>query len=114
MNKSNAEVQTRFLELLAEKQRRERRTITREQVAKETGISISSVQKWALNQLSRFDSKQIVAFCDYFNCGIGDLLVIEEFEESELQSPMTAIALEVRAVTGLFVWLVAVVSASAP
>lgn len=87
------EVQTRFLELLAAKQRRERRTITREQVAEETGVSLSSVQKWALNTVTRFDSKQIVAFCDYFNCGIGDLLVIENVDECpERESPLTAIA----------------------
>ena len=77
-------VQTRFLELLARKKRVENRDITYEDVASETGISKSSIQKWARNTLQRFDGKQILAFCEYFGCGISDLLIlVDESEEDE-------------------------------
>jgi DNA-binding Xre family transcriptional regulator len=87
-------VQNRFLELLAAKSRLEGRKITRETVAKETGISKSSVQSWASNQVTRFDRKQIAVFCKYFNCKPGDLLVLvgEEPDLPEMKTPLFSIA----------------------
>lgn len=84
-------VQNRFTELLAVKSRRENRKITREAVAKETGISITSVQNWASNNVTRFDALQIATFCRYFRCDIADLLVLPEKDiDPEINTPLLA------------------------
>ncbi len=82
-------VQNRFEELLARKQRLEGRSITRRQVALETGLSVTSVQNWASNSVKRFDELQIVVFCRYFGCGIAELLVLEN-ESPEMKAPLAA------------------------
>lgn len=86
-------LQNRFTELLARKERLEGRSFTRREVARATGISLSSVQAWALNVTTRFDGKAVVALCDFFNCSVNDLLVIEEVadvEEGEKLTPLIA------------------------
>ena len=74
-------VQNRFLELLAQKARREGRKITRRQAAKETGISLTSVQNWSANTVRQFHSHQIAVFCKYLDCTVDELLVIEDVAE---------------------------------
>ena len=81
-------VENTFSELLARKMRLEKRSISRRDVARETGISITSIQNWATNSIKRFDSDQIVAFCHYFDCGIDDLLIMVEDGEGELAPEM--------------------------
>lgn len=77
------EIQTCFKELLARKERVERRKISRRTVVEETGISLTSVQNWATNKVTQFQHKQIIAFCEYFNCAIGELLIIVDDEEDD-------------------------------
>jgi len=88
-------VENRFGELLAKKERVERRRISRRTVSDETGISLTSVQNWATNSTSRFDDQQIIAFCKYFNCEISDLLVLvpeETLNTPEMESSLVAVA----------------------
>lgn len=82
-------VQNRFAELLAIKERVEERRISRRSVADETGISLSSVQNWASNRLTRYDALQIATFCRYFGCKPGDLIVLAE---EERKTPLAASA----------------------
>jgi DNA-binding Xre family transcriptional regulator len=79
-------VQNRFGELLARKERKEGRSISRRQVAQETRIGLSSVQNWAANTVTRYDALQIATFCEYLNCTVGELLVIEEVDFTEGQT----------------------------
>lgn len=79
-------VQNRFLELLARKARREGRSISRRKCAQETGISLSSVQNWANNTLTRFDSLQIETFCDYLDCRLDELLILEGDESGQIKA----------------------------
>ena len=86
-------VRTRFLELLSRKARQAgKKSITRREVSEATGISMTSVQNWAVNNLQRYDAHQILAFCIYFDCSVGDLLVIEEVETSGQTEPLLATA----------------------
>jgi DNA-binding Xre family transcriptional regulator len=73
-------LQNRFSELLARKERKEKRSISRRKVAQETGVGLSSVQNWAVNEVTRYDAFQITVFCEYLECTPGELLVIEEVE----------------------------------
>ena len=71
-------VVNRFSELLALKERHEQRSYSRREISEMTGISLTSVQNWATNNTTRYDEAQILAFCDFFNCNLGDLLIMEE------------------------------------
>lgn len=64
--------------LMAEKQLRENRLITPSELARETGLSYPTVLSWVRSDLRRFDEVAIVAFCKYFDCDLGDLLVLED------------------------------------
>ncbi|MBL1136877.1 MAG: helix-turn-helix transcriptional regulator [Chloroflexi bacterium] len=47
-------------------------------VAEETGISLSSIQAYANNTVTRFDADKLAILCEYLGCEIGDLLVLDE------------------------------------
>ncbi len=85
-------VQNRFSELLARKERREKRSISRRQVAHETGLSLSSVQNWATNLVTRYDAEHILVFCQYLDCSPGDLLIIEDSSVEGQEKPPIAAA----------------------
>jgi len=80
-------VHNRFSELLAIKERKEGRSYSRREIVEATGISLTSVQNWALNRVTQFQSEQILAFCNFFECDIQDLLVIDEMALSEGELP---------------------------
>ena len=73
-------VQNRFMELLARKGRIEDRRIPLVEAARKIGVSRQTVESWASNNVSRFDAFVINAMCDYFDCSIADLLILEEEE----------------------------------
>lgn len=85
-------LQNRFSELLARKERREGRSISRRKVAQETGIGLSSVQNWATNEVTRYDATQITVFCEYLGCSTGELLVIEDVPEMGQRKTLLATA----------------------
>jgi len=72
----------RFKELLAVKERREKRKISQREVARETGLTKRTVDSYAKNSLTRYDAPIVLKLCNYLGCTPGDLLVIEEVEES--------------------------------
>lgn len=84
MSKNRPQVKNRFLELLAIKSREAGRRISRAEIAQETGVSISSIQNWAYNKITRFDGDQIAAFCQYFGCTVDELIIVGD---DELESP---------------------------
>jgi DNA-binding Xre family transcriptional regulator len=66
-------VNNRFAVLLAEKRVKERRNISLQEVAEETGISRQALYKWENNKVNRFDVPVIDALCRYFQVKPGDL-----------------------------------------
>lgn len=77
---TNKRVYNRFDELLAIKARKSGRVITRADAAREMGLVVQSVARWGNNQITQFDTKYIVAFCEYLDCSISDLLILGEGE----------------------------------
>ena len=75
---------SRFKVLLAEKEMRERRTISLREVVRETGVPISTVQGLANNTLREIPAEGVVALCRYLDCAVGDLLQLGERQEAEL------------------------------
>jgi putative transcriptional regulator len=71
-------VKNRILALMGEKQAKENRSINQTDVAEATGLTRAAISKWARGEITQFNSETIERLCKYFNCGIGDLLYIEE------------------------------------
>lgn len=66
--------------LLREKEERENRTLTIQTIAKETGLNYATVSNWIKNRVDRAELTTIAIFCDYLECGTGDLLAKVEEE----------------------------------
>ena len=64
--------------LAAQKSQRERRRISLRTIAEETGVSRYTVYAFANDTLSEYPKDVITTFCNYFDCGVGDLLLTEE------------------------------------
>lgn len=67
-------VRSRFKILLADKEFKEKRRITYEEICNSTGISPATLSRFSNNETKRFYSNTLTCLCKYFNCGIGDLL----------------------------------------
>ncbi len=59
---------------MSEKQLSEGKPITAATVARGTGLTRQVVAKWLKNEVKEYRADMIMAFCDYFNCGVGDLI----------------------------------------
>lgn len=71
-----AKVETRLEQLLREKGEREGGRITLEQLAEDTKLSYGTILKWSKNQVARYDGDTLATLCGYFDCGVGDVLVL--------------------------------------
>ena len=69
---------SRFKVLLAEKELREKRTISLREVVRETGVPISTVQGLANNTLREIPADGVAVLCRYLDCSVGDLLQLGE------------------------------------
>jgi putative transcriptional regulator len=69
----------RFAFLLSERERKENRTITYEDIHAATGIAPSTLSRWSRNRITKFDAETLDSLCDYLDCELCDLLVrVEE------------------------------------
>ena len=71
------QLRTRLKVLMAEKALRENRKITQQVVAAETGVSQSTLSKYANDSMERIERETLVKLCVYFDCDVGDLLFID-------------------------------------
>ncbi|MBK9751829.1 MAG: helix-turn-helix transcriptional regulator [Chloroflexi bacterium] len=78
----------RFTELLAIKARREKRRISQREVARETGLAKRTVDSYARNEVTRYDAPVVLALCNYLGCDAGELLVIEDVEDPQMQTAL--------------------------
>lgn len=86
-------VRNRFAELLASKGRRESRRITQQAAADETGLSVTTINRYVLNKVERYESDTILTLCQYLDCSPGDLIIVEEGNFApERKTPMLATA----------------------
>lgn len=76
--KPGGKVRNRFLILKAEKQSRDgRSSATYQAISATTGISTSTLSKWANNTIQDYNRTVLGRLCDFFDCDISDLLVYE-------------------------------------
>ena len=67
--------------LTAQKSQRERRRISLRTVAAETGISRYTVYAFANDTLNEYPKEVVARLCNYFDCTVGDLLLVEDAPE---------------------------------
>jgi putative transcriptional regulator len=70
-------VYNRFKILLAQKEIKEGKRISYEEIKEVTNIAASTLSAWATNTTKRYDADTIAALCKYFDCNVGDLIVFE-------------------------------------
>ena len=77
----------RLRELIAEKERNERRKITYKVIMDEAHISSATIAKLTnFEGIKRIDASTIENLCKFFNCTVGDLLVYEPTSMRFIQS----------------------------
>lgn len=76
-------IRNRFFTLLGKKEQQLGRRITNTEISKATGISHPAVARWIRNEVTEAEFKVLAAFCEYFDCEIGDLLYIERDTEEQ-------------------------------
>lgn len=77
-----ATIKIRLHELLQEKMKRDGRDpardpITQDEIAHALDISRPTVATYMKNRLDRLDKEILVKFCEYLDCELSDLLVLE-------------------------------------
>lgn len=70
-----AKVRNRFKILLAQKEARDDRSYTYEDIYEATGISPTTLTNYAQGRVARFDETTLVKLCDWLDCDLSDLLV---------------------------------------
>jgi DNA-binding Xre family transcriptional regulator len=73
----SARLRNRFLIQLAEKEKREGRRIRNKEIAQAVGVNEHTVARWIRNDVAKIDVPVLEAFCNYFECDVGDLLYME-------------------------------------
>lgn len=68
-------IRSRLSVLLAEKGHRENRKLTYRVVSEETGLSQGVLVRLNGDSLERVEIHTLEMLCDYFGCGVGDLLI---------------------------------------
>jgi len=54
------------------------RRITYKEASEGTGISAATLSRWSTGQAERFDAITIQALCEFFECEVGDLIVLDD------------------------------------
>lgn len=88
-----ATVRNRFKILLAQKEARDERSYTYEEIYAVTGISPTTLTSYAQGRVARFDSSTLTKLCDWLECELSDLLVYPPvMSQQDLRSAPMAVA----------------------
>jgi transcriptional regulator with XRE-family HTH domain len=67
-------IRNRFKILLLQKAVQEGEPISLREVARRTGVNVSTWSAWLNNRVTRYDADKLAALCEFFGCTPGDLL----------------------------------------
>lgn len=73
-------LKSNLLVLVAQKAQREKRRISLRRLAEETNIQRYTVYGFANNTLKEYPKEVLERLCEYFGCGLEDLLTLSEGE----------------------------------
>lgn len=63
-----------------QKEAREGRRITYDEIYGATRVAKSTISAWMTNQVKNFHKDTIERFCDYYRCNPGDLIIKDDSE----------------------------------
>ena len=75
-------IHTTFRELVARKGRLEGRSITYDDIQRETGLARVTITSYMLNRVKRFDEPTLITICRWLRCQPGELIVFVEGDEN--------------------------------
>ena len=64
--------------LTAQKDQREQHRISLRTITEETEVSRYTIYAFANDTISEYPKEVITVLCNYFDCSVGDLLLVEE------------------------------------
>ena len=73
-----AKMEVAINQLMERKSKKMGVRITQEDVADAIGIPRGTVSRWAGQKVDRLDKDVLVRLCEYFDCGIEELLLIRK------------------------------------
>lgn len=76
-------VRIRVAELRAKKESKENRHIRIEDIAEETGLSYSTVQRWLTDKPTALHKDVIMTFAKYFSVSAGELIEITNEDDKD-------------------------------
>lgn len=85
-----AKVRNRFRVLLAQKEMRDGRNYTYDDIAAATGLSKTTITAYVNGRVSRFDESTLIAVCTWLDCSLAELI---EYPPVMSQQSIPAIAL---------------------
>jgi putative transcriptional regulator len=71
------QLRNKFIILLAYKEQQEGRRIPNKEIAEAVGVNEHTVARWVKNEVNMINVQVLEAFCNYFDCDVGDLLYME-------------------------------------
>ena len=74
-------MKSNLLVLVAEKSQRDGKRVTLRSVARDTGVSTYTIYALANNDLNEYPREVLEKLCSYFDCNLGDLLVMRDVPE---------------------------------
>ena len=80
-------VENRFTELLAAKRRREGKSWRYREIAEATGLSTSTLSRFAQQKHEQFDGDTLAKLCDFLGCSLGELLILVNNEDESEGQP---------------------------
>ena len=69
-----SQIRNRFKILLAQKEARDGRNYTYNDISQATGIAPNTLSAYANQSVSRFDESILVRLCEFFDCTLAELL----------------------------------------
>ncbi|MBE2271378.1 MAG: helix-turn-helix transcriptional regulator [Anaerolinea sp.] len=81
--KPKLRLQNRLAILLYQKELRDKRRVTQTEVAAAIGVSRATITNWMHNDVTKFEAHIIEGLCAFFECGLCDLLYLEDVSDEE-------------------------------
>jgi len=75
-------IELRFATLLDQKRERDQYAWSFKEIRRQTGLSVATLRLWYSGKAVVLTSTTIVAFCEFLECDIDDLIVYVEDEET--------------------------------
>lgn len=71
-------IRSNLAQLIDQKSERDGIPLSQYRLSQETGIALNTVKRYLREAPASFDNSVVSAFCEYFQCQVGDLLIVEE------------------------------------